>query len=100
MTKESLFNAQRQAFAQSLGPSRAARQDRLTRLRRLLETEGDALLAAGMGAYHGPEGFKTFSHAHGVFRQSRLSGTEPLPPPYEGLTKLMLKFLLRRWSRS
>lgn len=56
--------------------------------------------ASGMGAYHGPEGFKTFSHARGVFRQFRFTGTALLHPPYEGRARLMLKVLLRRWGRS
>jgi coniferyl-aldehyde dehydrogenase len=39
---------------------------------------------SGMGAYHGPEGFKTFSHARAVFRQSRLdiARLAGLKPPY------------------
>ncbi len=44
---------------------------------------------SGMGAYHGTDGFKTFSHAKAVFKQSRfdigkLSG---LKPPYGAATK-------------
>jgi coniferyl-aldehyde dehydrogenase len=27
---------------------------------------------SGMGAYHGEDGFRTFSHARAVFKQSRL----------------------------
>ena len=37
---------------------------------------------SGMGAYHGREGFLTFSHAKGVFFQSRLTFTTLLAPPY------------------
>ena len=37
---------------------------------------------SGMGAYHGRAGFETFSHAKGVFHQSRFAGTELLNPPY------------------
>lgn len=37
---------------------------------------------SGMGAYHGVEGFRTFSHAKAVFRQSRLDITALLRPPY------------------
>jgi coniferyl-aldehyde dehydrogenase len=37
---------------------------------------------SGMGAYHGIEGFRTFSHAKAVFRQSRLDVTAMLRPPY------------------
>ncbi|MFC4295521.1 coniferyl aldehyde dehydrogenase [Novosphingobium tardum] len=40
--------------------------------------------ASGMGSYHGPEGFRTFSHARSVYRQpgidvAKLAG---LKPPY------------------
>ena len=40
--------------------------------------------ASGMGAYHGPEGFKTFSHARAVFSQPRLDVAKlaGLKPPY------------------
>jgi coniferyl-aldehyde dehydrogenase len=39
---------------------------------------------SGMGSYHGPEGFKTFSHARAVFRQPRLDVTKlaGIRPPY------------------
>ena len=39
---------------------------------------------SGMGAYHGRDGFKTFSHAKAVFRQSRLDVAKlaGLKPPY------------------
>ena len=39
---------------------------------------------SGMGAYHGLEGFRTFSHAKSVFRQSRLDVGKlaGLKPPY------------------
>ena len=39
---------------------------------------------SGMGAYHGRDGFRTFSHAKAVFRQSRLdvAGLAGLKPPY------------------
>ncbi|HEY3381134.1 MAG TPA: coniferyl aldehyde dehydrogenase [Vicinamibacterales bacterium] len=51
---------------------------------------------SGMGRYHGPEGFRTFSHARSVFRQSRVNGLPALYPPYgrrlgEWLLKLMLR---------
>lgn len=40
--------------------------------------------ASGMGAYHGREGFQTFSHARAVYRQAnadvaKLAG---MAPPY------------------
>ena len=39
---------------------------------------------SGMGSYHGPEGFKTFSHARAVFRQPKIDVTKlaGLRPPY------------------
>lgn len=37
---------------------------------------------SGMGAYHGVEGFRSFSHAKAVFRQSRLDVTAMVRPPY------------------
>ena len=39
---------------------------------------------SGMGAYHGRDGFRTFSHAKAVFRQSRLDVAKlaGLKPPY------------------
>ena len=39
---------------------------------------------SGMGAYHGFDGFKTFSHAKAVFKQSRLdvAGLAGMKPPY------------------
>jgi coniferyl-aldehyde dehydrogenase len=37
---------------------------------------------AGMGAYHGIDGFKTFSHAKAVFTQAKADITAMLRPPY------------------
>jgi coniferyl-aldehyde dehydrogenase len=39
---------------------------------------------SGMGSYHGPEGFKAFSHARAVFRQPKLDITRlaGIRPPY------------------
>ena len=37
---------------------------------------------AGMGAYHGVDGFKTFSHAKAVFTQAKADITAMLRPPY------------------
>lgn len=53
--------------------------------------------ASGMGRYHGPEGFKTFSNARSVFRQSRLSMASVLYPPYGRIwAERLLRFMLRR----
>ena len=39
---------------------------------------------SGMGAYHGRDGFRTFSHARAIYRQSRLDIAKlaGLKPPY------------------
>ena len=49
---------------------------------------------SGMGAYHGVEGFRTFSHAKSVFSQSRFSAISLLRPPYGPRFDRMMKFLL------
>ena len=51
--------------------------------------------ASGMGAYHGYEGFRTFSHAKSVFIQSRVNAVGLMRPPYGKLFERMLGFLLR-----
>ncbi len=51
--------------------------------------------ASGMGAYHGIEGFKTLSHAKGIFEQSRWNMTGVLRPPFGWLTNFVSGFLLR-----
>jgi coniferyl-aldehyde dehydrogenase len=51
--------------------------------------------ASGIGAYHGYEGFMTFSKMKPVFRQARLNGRALLLPPYgrrfNAVINLMLK---------
>ena len=52
--------------------------------------------ASGMGAYHGHEGFLTFSHAKAVFSKGRFNAARLIYPPYGGLVqRLVQKFLLR-----
>ncbi len=51
--------------------------------------------ASGIGAYHGQEGFKTLSHAKGVFVQSRYNLTGLLQPPFGWVANMTLKYLLR-----
>jgi coniferyl-aldehyde dehydrogenase len=51
---------------------------------------------SGMGSYHGYEGFRTFSHAKGVFWQSRWTATDLLVPPYGDLFKRLIRFALWR----
>ncbi|GHA20669.1 aldehyde dehydrogenase [Arenicella chitinivorans] len=49
--------------------------------------------ASGMGAYHGFDGFKQFSHARSVYRQSPFDVGAMLRPPYEAKFKVMNKLL-------
>jgi coniferyl-aldehyde dehydrogenase len=54
--------------------------------------------ASGMGAYHGREGFDTFSHHKAVFTQrgvAGLTGTQMLYPPYGRLSRLLLRLMRR-----
>jgi coniferyl-aldehyde dehydrogenase len=51
---------------------------------------------SGMGAYHGEDGFRTFSKKKPVFRQSRFAATSLLNPPYGARFRRVLKLLLRR----
>jgi len=48
---------------------------------------------SGMGAYHGEDGFRTFSHMKGVYFQSRFSSGKMLFPPYTEKTSKLLKTL-------
>lgn len=51
---------------------------------------------SGMGAYHGVEGFRTFSHAKAVFRQSGFDVTAMLRPPYgAGFMKIVSRQIRR-----
>jgi coniferyl-aldehyde dehydrogenase len=49
----------------------------------------------GMGAYHGPEGFKTFSHAKGIFEQSTFNLTDIIRPPFGKVIERLMKLMLR-----
>ena len=53
---------------------------------------------SGMGAYHGRDGFATFSHAKGTFLQSRLTLTGLLTPPYGRRFRRLIRFAIRRSS--
>jgi coniferyl-aldehyde dehydrogenase len=46
-----------------------------------------------MGAYHGYDGFKTFSHAKGIYKQSKLdiAGLGGMRPPYGKKTESTIK---------
>ncbi|MBB3117316.1 coniferyl aldehyde dehydrogenase [Pseudoduganella violacea] len=50
---------------------------------------------SGIGAYHGIEGFRSLSHAKGIFQQSRINFSGLLRPPFGKLAHLIVKFLLR-----
>ncbi len=56
------------------------------------------IAASGMGAYHGEHGFRRFSHARAVFRQTRfdVAGILGLRPPYGAKLRRSLRFLIRR----
>ena len=48
---------------------------------------------AGMGAYHGYDGFKNFSHAKSIYKQTKLdvAGVAGIRPPYGPTTKRTIK---------
>ena len=50
---------------------------------------------SGIGAYHGIEGFRRFSHAKAIFDQSRWNAADLARAPFGKLTDLILKFLVR-----
>jgi coniferyl-aldehyde dehydrogenase len=51
---------------------------------------------SGMGAYHGVEGFRTFSHARSVYRQSPIDISAMLRPPYGKTITRLLSLKIRR----
>jgi coniferyl-aldehyde dehydrogenase len=51
--------------------------------------------ASGMGAYHGEEGFRAFSHSKGVFTQSKWHLTGTVRAPFGRVADLLLAALLR-----
>lgn len=52
--------------------------------------------ASGMGAYHGIEGFRSMSHAKGIFEQGRWNAAALLRPPFGTLADRILNLLLPR----
>lgn len=50
---------------------------------------------SGMGAYHGPEGFKTMSHAKGVYQQPRFNVAEGVRPPFGKFFNFLAYFFMR-----
>jgi len=51
---------------------------------------------SGMGAYHGIDGFRTFSHAKAVFQQSGRDLTAMMRPPYGAAIQKMLDGGIKR----
>jgi coniferyl-aldehyde dehydrogenase len=49
---------------------------------------------SGMGAYHGYDGFVTFSHKKAVLYQSKFNAAESMGPPYAPRVEKMLDFLI------
>ncbi|TVQ89939.1 MAG: coniferyl aldehyde dehydrogenase [Deltaproteobacteria bacterium] len=50
---------------------------------------------SGMGAYHGEEGFLTFSHRKSVFYQPKLNGAHLVNAPYGAMVDRLLSIVLR-----
>ena len=50
---------------------------------------------SGMGAYHGHEGFKTLSHAKGVFEQAKFNLTDVVRPPFGRAIARVVGFMMR-----
>jgi hypothetical protein len=51
--------------------------------------------ASGMGAYHGYEGFATFSKMKPVLTQARWNARGLISPPYGKRVNALLKLMLR-----
>ncbi|WP_332304975.1 coniferyl aldehyde dehydrogenase [Rhizobium sp. GR12] len=51
--------------------------------------------ASGMGAYHGIEGFRTLSHAKGIYEQGRWNLSSLLHAPFRQPIDIILKMMLR-----
>ena len=54
--------------------------------------------ASGIGAYHGPEGFREFSHGRAVYTQPKIdvAGLAGLKPPYGERARKILKLMARK----
>jgi coniferyl-aldehyde dehydrogenase len=51
---------------------------------------------SGLGAYHGHEGFRRFSHARSVFKVGFMNGFEMARPPYGRFARLLARQLIGR----
>ncbi|MDF1871664.1 coniferyl aldehyde dehydrogenase [Vannielia sp.] len=49
---------------------------------------------SGLGSYHGPEGFRSMSHAKSVFTQAKWNGAALIRPPYGKWTRRILGHFL------
>ncbi len=50
---------------------------------------------SGIGAYHGIEGFRTLSHAKGIYEQGRWNGMDLLHAPFTKNSERLISFFLR-----
>ena len=55
---------------------------------------------SGMGAYHGEDGFRRFSHRRAVFAAGRLNGAMMLTPPHGRAMAMLLRVLLGKEGRA
>ena len=53
---------------------------------------------SGMGAYHGYDGFRTFSHAKSIYRQSRFNVAKlaGMLPPYGDATEKSIRMQVKK----
>ncbi len=51
---------------------------------------------SGMGAYHGIDGFKEFSHQKAVFTQAKIDAASMFRPPYTPKLRSMLERMIKR----
>ena len=49
---------------------------------------------SGMGAYHGEESFRTFSHEKGIFVQAKVNAGGLASPPFGRAVDTLLKFFV------
>ncbi len=52
---------------------------------------------SGMGAYHGEDGFKRFSHARGIAQVRLFNPARLATPPYGWVARLLQRFMMRRF---
>lgn len=50
---------------------------------------------SGIGAYHGKEGFETFSHKKGILVKGKFNSANLLAPPFDAKIERILKFMLK-----